>query len=156
MQTPSFFLVTINPDHTFLRRLSKVRSRDAVFLEKVIQVIQDNIGNKKFKVADLARHVHLSQAQLNRNLKRLVKCPAARLIRQLRLQYAAYYLMHDGASVGEIAHEIGFSDSAHFCRSFKKLYSLTPSQFKTLSRSHQLSLLEPHAQKWQQDAQKAQ
>ncbi len=45
----------------------------------------------------------------------------------LRLKHARWMLEKTNLSTAQIASELGFSDSSHFCRSFKARYSLTPS-----------------------------
>ncbi|MFK7774243.1 MAG: helix-turn-helix domain-containing protein [Saprospiraceae bacterium] len=110
-------------------------SRDDFFLEKVRNFILSNLGQRQFGVGDLAKNVHLSVSQLNRKLNALIGRPAGKLIWELRLRYAASLLAHDTGSISEIAHKSGFSDQAHFCRSFKKLFFCTPSQYGKQNRS---------------------
>jgi AraC-like DNA-binding protein len=63
---------------------------------------------------------------------------------QVRLSFAAYQswqkvklaaVMLSGAkSLTEIAHEVGFSDSSHFSRAFKKFYGIQPSRLRDRQR----------------------
>ena len=34
-------------------------------------------------------------------------------------------------TIGTVAHSCGFADQAHFCRRFKALHGLTPSEYRT-------------------------
>ena len=38
--------------------------------------------------------------------------------------------MADGASLTEAAHEAGFADSAHFSRTFRRMFGLAPSSLR--------------------------
>ena len=48
-----------------------------------------------------------------------------------------------GISLTAVAHEVGFSDSAHFSRSFKEMFGLTPSELFKNSQFIQSNLLPP-------------
>ena len=48
----------------------------------------------------------------------------------LRLKHARWMLENTTLSAARIASELGFSDSSHFCRSFKARYGLTPSDLR--------------------------
>jgi transcriptional regulator GlxA family with amidase domain len=48
----------------------------------------------------------------------------------LRLKHARWMLENTALSAARIASELGFSDSSHFCRSFKARYGQTPSDLR--------------------------
>lgn len=112
--------------------LSDRNPSDEIFLRKVRSCIINHISDQHFGVDDLARTVHLSTSQLNRKLNLLISRPAGQFIRELRLSSAANYLAYSNETVGAIAAHSGFSDQAHFCRSFKKCFQSTPSRFRKL------------------------
>ncbi len=47
-----------------------------------------------------------------------------------RIQHAKRLLAEEGQSVTEIAHNLGFSDTAHFIHSFKRATGVTPADFR--------------------------
>ena len=47
-----------------------------------------------------------------------------------RLRLAAQYLRDSQHSVQQIAHLVGYSSVTAFSQSFKKLFALTPSQYR--------------------------
>ncbi|NRA37277.1 MAG: helix-turn-helix transcriptional regulator, partial [Planctomycetes bacterium] len=47
-----------------------------------------------------------------------------------RLQRAADELIHGASSLTEIAMDLGFADSAHFTRGFRKQFAMTPSAYR--------------------------
>lgn len=127
-------------------------SRQMQFLEEVIEVIRTHLHEKSFSVLALARTVKLSRSQLDRRLLKLTGRRAGRLMREIRLIYAANCIMYDIASIGDISHNICFSDSAHFARSFKQFFGLTPSDFKKASLQEKEALIRLHAEYWQINA----
>ncbi|SFT26676.1 helix-turn-helix domain-containing protein [Methylobacterium sp. yr668] len=56
---------------------------------------------------------------------------------QRRLQAAAKRLVDPGSahlSIGAVAYSCGFVDQAHFCRRFKALHGMTPSEYRVSAR----------------------
>ncbi|KAA3654383.1 MAG: DNA-binding response regulator [Calditrichaeota bacterium] len=105
-------------------------SMDRAFLERVIAVIEASLGDEEFSVETLASEVAMSTSQINRKLNALIGQPASQLIRSTRLQRAADLLTQNAGTVAEIAYRVGFSDQAHFARSFHKQFERSPSKFK--------------------------
>ena len=119
-----------------LKKESQTKIQEPSFVRKVRRVILTNINNAQFDVADLARKVHLSVSQLNRKLNASINKPAGQLIWTMRMDYASNLLLQEEYSIGQIGDLIGYENQAHFCRSFKRRYQCTPSQFrKTLLRN---------------------
>jgi len=48
----------------------------------------------------------------------------------MRLQSAADLLKQNAGNGAEITYQVGFSDQAHFARSFKKQFGCAPSEFR--------------------------
>ncbi len=105
-------------------------SVDQAFLQRVIAAIETHISDEHFGVEELAKKVNMSSSQINRKLHGLIDQPASQLIRSMRLQRAADLLKQNAGTVTEIAYQVGFSDQAHFARSFKKQFGCAPSEFR--------------------------
>lgn len=102
--------------------------------QRIYNIIQHNLENEQLSVEFLAIKVHLSVSQLNRKVNEISNQPASKLIRDLKMQYASSLLKEKRHTVSEIAYRIGYANAAHFCRSFKRHFGCTPSDY--------------HAQKW--------
>lgn len=105
-------------------------SADQVFLQKVIEKIENHFGDFQFSLEHLAEHLNMSISQLNRKLNALIGQPSGQLIRSLRLQRAADLLKQNSANVSEICYNLGFNDHAYFSRAFKKQFGCSPSAYK--------------------------
>lgn len=105
-------------------------SIDQAFLQRVAGAIEVHFGEEEFSVEALAEEVHMSASQLNRKLKALIDQPAGELLRSMRLQRAADLLAQNAGSIAEIAYQVGFSDQAHFTRSFKKQFGVSPKDYR--------------------------
>lgn len=116
---------------TYFELLPKdLHSVKGSFLHKIEESIFKNLNNKNFGAGDLARSIPLSISQLNRRLNTFGVVSAGKLIKSIRLHYAAQLLAQNTGSIGEIAFKTGFNDQAHFCKCFKQSFNCTPSNFK--------------------------
>ncbi len=73
---------------------------------------------------------HYSYRNINRIFLALHHETIGKYIKRIRLEKAAQYLKYDDASVGDIAFEVGFSDSAAFTKAFKAKFNCSPSSFR--------------------------
>ena len=105
-------------------------SKDEAFLKRVLEEVEEHIGDESFGVEMLARKVGMSTSQINRKLKALVNQAANQFIRSLRLQRAADLLQQDAGNIAEIAYQVGFSSQAHFSTAFQKQFGCSPREFK--------------------------
>jgi AraC-like DNA-binding protein len=82
--------------------------------------------DRNFGAAELARHVHLSPSRLSALFADTMGMPLRRYRVWLRLRSIAGFLMR-GMTLTEAAVMAGFTDSAHFSNSCRKLLGLKPT-----------------------------
>lgn len=102
---------------------------DKRFLEKLTAIIEKNISNSEFQVADLAFEIGMGKTNLYKKIIALTNLPAGDFIRTFRLKHAARLLLSNEYSVTEVAGMIGFKDTSHFIKSFTRQYDFTPKKF---------------------------
>lgn len=105
----------------------KGNPREAAFLERVNQVIHDNLSNPQFDVNRLADVLHMSRTQLFRRLKPIIRQSASGYIRSLRLQKAKTMLETTDLRVSEAAFLTGFETPSNFSKVFSKAFGIKPS-----------------------------
>jgi AraC-like DNA-binding protein len=98
-------------------------------LNKAIEYIEANL-DKHIELALLAAEFALSKYHFHRIFKALIGDTPSKYIEKRRLSRAASDLVHANKRIVDIAFEYGFNAHESFTRSFKKHYSLTPSQFR--------------------------
>ena len=54
----------------------------------------------------------------------------AELLRDSRMKKACELIKQKVLTISEIAFEVGFNDSSHFSKTFKKYYGVAPSQYQ--------------------------
>ena len=108
-----------------------VTSVDQEFLERIESVINQELEDPTFSVQELADSLAMSTSQMTRKLKALSGRTPAQVIRSMRLEHAAQLVAGRAGNIAEIAYKVGFSDQAHFSRSFKKHFGVPPSEYRT-------------------------
>jgi signal transduction histidine kinase/ligand-binding sensor domain-containing protein/DNA-binding response OmpR family regulator len=105
---------------------------DQDFLNKIINLIEENITDTSFDVESLCLMINLSQPQTYRKIKALTDLSISEFIRNIRLKKAAHLLSTTNQAISEVAYEVGFSDPNYFSKCFVKVFGQTPSEFVKL------------------------
>ncbi|HTF63383.1 MAG TPA: AraC family transcriptional regulator [Edaphobacter sp.] len=88
---------------------------------------------RNISVEDLAEIAQLSRFHLMRTFRRDVGLSPHAYLTQLRVE-AAKKLLSEGASIVDVASDIGFTDQSHLTRHFKRITGVTPGQYLPLWR----------------------
>jgi transcriptional regulator GlxA family with amidase domain len=86
--------------------------------------------SRTFSLGEMAQSVNLSPAYFCGLFKAVTGVPPARYLKSLRMQHAATLLTTTFLSVKEIVRRVGCSDESHFVRDFKRIYGVTPSEYR--------------------------
>jgi len=89
--------------------------------------IIDSRLDSKIPLAALAKEVGMSKSSFTEKFKRATGLPLRRFVLWRRL-YLAVRSVSEGISLTEAAHQAGFSDSAHFSRTMRETFGVSPSQ----------------------------
>jgi len=106
-----------------------ITSVDEKLLKKAIAIVEENMDNHEFDVEFLSRKIGMSRVSLYHKLKALTNSSVQEFIFTIRLKRAAQLLKASGMNVTEVAFEVGFKDSSHFSKLFKKQFGKSPSTF---------------------------
>ena len=82
---------------------------------------------------EVADSVNLSCSRFSHLFKQETGIPPTHYLRRIRMNRACQLLETSFMSVKGIATEVGYSDSAHFMRDFKRTFGSTPSQHRQRS-----------------------
>ena len=107
---------------------SKTGKKDITALERATQFIRSNASHP-LTVEELAQAVGLSGRQLRRLFKKELGREARDMIADARIQ-RSLHLLSMSFSVNEVAHMIGESSQAQFCRLFKRRVGITPKDYQ--------------------------
>ena len=107
----------------------KMKSPDDQLLERVMKVINKNIGNSDLSVDGIADEVGISRVHLHRKMKELTGQTPHDFIRNIRLKQAAHLLASQNMNITEVMYACGFNNSASFSTIFKKFYGMSPREY---------------------------
>lgn len=116
-------------DITLQPRNIAITGADEIFLEQVMQFIENNILEPSLNVEQMAREVNMSRITLYRKIKALTNQSTIEFIRSVRLKRAAQLLLRNEFTVNEVAYMVGFSDVDYFRKWFKKEFGSTPKEY---------------------------
>ncbi|HWJ27542.1 MAG TPA: AraC family transcriptional regulator, partial [Flavisolibacter sp.] len=98
-------------------------------LNKIIQIIEEQMDNPEFGVDMLSRKVAMSAPVLYKKLRAVTNMSVNEFVKSLRLKKAALLLQQKQYAVFEVSYMVGFNDRKYFSREFKKQYGKTPSEY---------------------------
>ncbi len=104
-------------------------SPDERFLQKAIEVIENNIGDPDLDIERYASEIGVSRMQLYRKLDALTGMTAKEFVRNIRLKRAAQLLVQKKMNVSEVAFAVGFRDISHFRKSFKQEFGMSATDY---------------------------
>ena len=85
------------------------------------------------RIEDLARYAYISRSECFRCFKQYFNKSPIVYLTEYRLSHATKLLMKTEKSITEIATLCGFSTASYFGKQFKKIYGITPLQFRKKS-----------------------
>ncbi len=102
---------------------------DRNFLEKLKQVIDENLTNMDIDVEQLSKIMNMSRPTFYRKIKALSNLAPNELIHIARLKKAAELLSDGNYKVYEVASMVGYSLQTNFARDFHKQFGMSPSEY---------------------------
>ena len=99
-------------------------------VKAALSYMKEHCTEQHLSLSDVADHVYVSQWHLSKLLNRETNQSFFDLLGNMRIARAKKLLADPSLRIHEIAEIAGFSDVAHFSRSFKKLTGLTPGEYR--------------------------
>ncbi|MCP5051710.1 MAG: response regulator [bacterium] len=107
---------------------------DREFLNDLHKVIDKNLSDEDFNVAELSKKLYMSRGHLHSKVKALSGLTPTEFIRSFRLKRGAELLTQNFGSVLEIALEVGFSSTSYFSKCFKEKFQRLPSHYQAANQ----------------------
>ena len=108
--------------------MPEIRSIDKDFLQKITEIIQNNISSEQFGVSELAVEIGMSRSNLLRKVKKLTNLSVSQFIRNVRLERAKEMLKEELYTVSEVSYKVGFSSTSYFIKCFREHYGFPPGE----------------------------
>lgn len=103
---------------------------DAVFIEKAISLVNENIQNENFGIEMMIDQLNMSQSTLFRKIKALTGLSLTGFIRSVKLKHAAKLILQTDVKLSQIAFEVGFNDYKYFTKCFQQQFECLPSEYR--------------------------
>ena len=113
-----------------------INSVDELFVDKIINIINENIDNPNFTVQEFSNLSGMSRTTFFNKVKSITGLKPTEFLRNYRLKLAAQFLLK-GFSVKECMYKTGFNTPSYFTQSFKILFDMTPTQYTKKNREPQ-------------------
>lgn len=106
-----------------------LNSPDERFLQKAIEVVENNISDPDLDIERFAVEIGVSRMQLYRKLHALTEMTVKEFVRNIRLKRAAQMLVQKKMNISEVAYAVGFRDLSHFRKCFKQEFGMSASDY---------------------------
>lgn len=104
---------------------------DEAFIQKLVQVIEANIGNEELDVPFLCNEMAISRTPFYKKVKGIAGLAPNEFIQNIRLKKAAWLLEYDPTKkITAISEELGFNSPDYFSYCFKSQYGVTPTKYR--------------------------
>ncbi len=106
-------------------------AKDKEFIDKVTEVVKKGVKDDKFSVEMLAKQMGVSRTVLFGRMKSITGQTPHAFISSIRLKEAAEMLrQHSEMTVSDISWALNFSTPDYFSRCFKKVFGMSPIQYR--------------------------
>ncbi len=124
-------------------RVTPASSRDARLvgnrlgcLAPAITYIAENYMND-LSIEDLSMQCHISTSHFRRLFKQMLGWSPLDYLQMVRIERACALLYGDQYSVTDIGMKVGYSSPSSFSRQFRRIYGVSPSQWRQKMRSEE-------------------
>jgi len=107
-----------------------INAEEEKLVASMLKAIEAHIDDEHYNADLLARDVAMSRASLYKKLQTMLGITPTDFIRNVRLKRAAQLLADTQLSINEIADSVGFATPRNFSTQFKKMFGVTPSEYR--------------------------
>ncbi|MFJ2987159.1 AraC family transcriptional regulator [Collimonas sp. NPDC087041] len=102
-------------------------------LSAALRHIHDDVA-RRWTIEDLASKVGMSRAAFAARFTHVLGMPPMEYVLRWRMALAKDMLWHDGLSLGEVAHAIGYQSASAFSAAFSRFVGVAPGSFARTGR----------------------
>ena len=103
---------------------------DEDFIQKLHNIVHDNIDKSDFVVEDMAGQFNMSRASFYRKIKGILDLTPNEYMRVERLKKAAQLLKEKKYKVNEVCYMVGFNSPSYFTKCFQQQFGVLPKEFE--------------------------
>lgn len=84
-------------------------------------------------LASTAQALGINPSYLSRSFKSAMSCNFSDYLTNVRINHAVNLLLNSDKNITEIAFEVGYNSSNHFCKAFRKVMGISPLRYRKRS-----------------------
>lgn len=123
----------------------KLTGADKEFMDKVIEIITDNISEENFSVESMADVFCMSRSSLLRKIKTLFNQSPIELIRTIKLKKSAELIQEGKYRIGDVCYMVGINSPSYFSKLFFKQFGLSPKEFDKQCKTKAQNIINPES-----------
>ena len=128
---PDIIKASIAALEVAVNKIEEIRNNEESKDERLLQITNYIYANyKTVTLDDLSEEFFLSKPYLSKYIKEKSGETFGDILKKVRMKKARAMLKSSNATVESIAESVGYQNVEHFNRIFKKMYDLTPVQFR--------------------------
>ncbi len=118
-------------DRSFSASGGHMALRATPWIRSTLQTIEETVlQGEPFRVASVAESLGLDAKTFSRTFHQQIGASPTRYYQHRRVQRACWLLLHSDKPVTDIAHLLGYTDSAHLTHVFKRERGCTPREYR--------------------------
>ena len=126
--------------------LSRMIERTRI-IKDIIRYMDGHL-NEKLSLDFLCNRAYMSRGTFTKTFKEVTGITSKDFILSSRLSNAAGLLIFTDKKLDEIADDVGFYDSSYLTRAFRKMYMMSPMQYREVFRERELERDKIFQKKW--------
>jgi AraC family transcriptional regulator len=99
---------------------------------KKIETVMNDHWNQPLSLSMLAGQLGLHPVTISRYFPRYFGCSAGEYLRRIKVERALALIRLNRSPLTDIAYECGFTDQAHFTKTFRHVTGLLPKQYRNI------------------------
>lgn len=107
-----------------------VHKEDKNFLEKVVDVISDNLKDESLSSSFVAAKLGMSTRHLHRRIMTISDKSVSDMIKESRIHVAEQFLQNTQMTIEEVMYNAGFQNRTTFYKSFALKHNCTPREYR--------------------------
>ncbi|WP_190810672.1 ATP-binding protein [Flagellimonas sp. S3867] len=111
-------------------QMEQVKSKDALFIEKLVNALNDQLESSTFRLEDLADIMNMSYSVIYRKCQEITGKTLVDFYKTLKLKHAALLFLENGYNVSEAGYMVGYKNSKYFTKCFKDEFGKPPMSIK--------------------------
>lgn len=115
--------------YSIISKISKEEHPHHKALSASMEYLGKNIFDPELSVGELARQANVSDVYFRKMFNRAYGISPKQYILDLRIRYAKQLLEENSITVTAVAESCGFASVYHFCRAFKQITGVTPTEY---------------------------